>query len=127
MAHNPHHEHLIAEVEKMFEPMLSRSPQAIYVYLDDEHKFCNKKFALLLGYKSTKEWVKNPYPLSDILPKDQKIVIKAYMNASEKFTASTFAATLVKKSGKKIPANVIMVPFSYQKEVFVVHFISPVK
>jgi len=124
MAHNPHHEHLIAEVSKMFEPMLSRSPQAIYVYLDDEHKFCNKKFAELIGYKSTKEWQENFYPLSDILEKDQKKVIKAYMNASEKFIATTFAVTLVKKSGKKIQANVIMVPFSYQKEVFVIHYIT---
>ncbi len=65
MTHDQHHEHLIAEVEELYKPILSKSPQAIYIYLDDEHKTCNKKFSSLLGYKSVKEWVDNEYPLAD--------------------------------------------------------------
>ena len=55
MTHNPHHEHLIAEIKELFEPLLTNSKQAIYISLDDEHKICNSKFADLLGYKSTQE------------------------------------------------------------------------
>lgn len=127
MSHNPHHEHLIAEVAEMLKPVLSKSPQAIYVYLDDEHKVCNKKFSDMLGYKSPKEWADFEYPVSDVLESEQEKGIKAYLAASEKFVAGRFEATWVSKSGKKIKTEVIMAPFTYKGEVFVLHFISPKK
>lgn len=123
--HDPHHEHLMAEITEMFKPVLEKSPQAIYIYLDDTHKICNKKFADLLGYKSVQEWVDNQTPVSDVDEKDQEKVINAYMEASRNLKASTLSATVVKKDGKKITADVIMTPFTYQGEVFVLHFISP--
>ena len=126
-AHNIHHLHLIKELAEELKPVLSKSPQAIYLYLDDEHKTCNKKFADLLGYKSVKAWVDNQYPISDVDEKDQEKGIEAYMNASRKFKASTFSGTLVKKNGKKIKAEIIMAPISYKGEVFVPHFISEKK
>ena len=124
MAHNPHHEHLIIEVSKMLQPVLAKSTQAIYVYLDDEHKICNKKFADLLGYKSPQEWVDNQYPISDVDEAEQEKGIKAYMEASNKFQASVIPATWIKKDGKKIKTQVIMAPFTYKDEVFVLHFIT---
>ena len=108
-------------------PILTKSPQAIYLYLDDEHKTCNKKFAAMLGYSSVAEWVKNQYPISDVVEADQEKGIKAYMDASRKFKAGTSKATWVKKDGKKIPTTVTLVPLTYKNEVFVLHFISPEK
>lgn len=125
MTHHEHHEHLVKEVEEILKPILLHSPQAIYVYLDDTHKTCNKKFSDMLGYKTPKEWVANEYPIDDIVEKDQKKGIQAYMNASEKYIATTVTGTWVKKNGKKIKTQIIMVPFTYKKEVFVIHFISP--
>lgn len=124
MSHNTHHEHLIKEVEKQFEPLLKNSPQAIYIYLDDEHKTCNEKFAKMLGYKSTKEWKDFLFPVSDIEEKDQKKVIKSYMDASRKFKASTISCLWVRKDKKKIKTEVTFTPFIYEGEVFVLHFIS---
>lgn len=121
---NPHHVHLIKELAEQLKPVLSHSPQAIYLYLDDEHKICNKKFADLLGYKSIGEWVDYPYPVSDVSQKDQEKVIKAYMNASKKFKAATLSVTLIKKDGKKIQVTVTMVPLTYRGEVFVLHFLE---
>ena len=127
MAHNIHHEHLIKEIEELLKPILSNSPQAIYIYLDDTHKTCNKKFADMLGYKSPKEWISNQYPLSDVDKKDQKKVIAAYMDASRKFKAAVLTAALLRKDGKKVKTELIMVPFTYQNEVCVLHFISKKK
>ena len=124
MTHDPHHEHLIKEVAEMLRPVLSKSPQGVYIYLDDEHKICNKKYAEMLGYKSVSEWVKNPYPIDDTLEKDQEKGIKAYMDASEKFKASSFSGSLVTKKGRKIKTSVTVVPFTYKGEVFVLHFFS---
>ncbi len=113
------------EMAQMFGPLFKKSSQAIYLYLDDEHKICNEKFAKLLGYKSPREWVKNLYPVDDLARKDQKKGIKAFMEASNKLKASTVSGTWIRKGGKKINTNVTMVPFPYSGEVFVLHFISP--
>ena len=124
MSHDPHHKHLVEELAEQLKPVLSKSPQAIYLYLDDEHKTCNKKFADMLGYKSIKEWEKNLYPLDDVAEADQDKGVKAYMEASQTFKASTFSGSMIKKSGKKFKAEVTMVPITYKNEVFVLHFIS---
>ena len=47
-------------------PVLEKSEQAIYLYLHDNHKVRNKKFADLIGYKSPKEWADAEAPLSDV-------------------------------------------------------------
>jgi hypothetical protein len=124
MAHDEHHEHLIKEVAEIYEPVLTNSPQAIYIYLDDTHKICNQKFADLLGYKSIEEWVANENPIGDIAESDQNSVIEAYGKASEANEASFLSATAATKGGSEVEIDLIMVPFSYKNEVFVIHFIS---
>src|SRR3972149_11241618 len=84
-----HHEELVAGVTEKMKPVLENSSQAIYIYLDDEHKVCNQRFADLLGYKSPEEWADTDAPLSDVVEEDQPGVIEAYINASEKMLASS--------------------------------------
>lgn len=127
MAHDIHHEHIVKELTEQLEPLFSKSPQGIYLYLDDEHKSCNKQFADMLGYKSPKEWVANEFPIEDVAEEDQEKGIEAYMNASRKLIASTISGTLVKKDGKKIKTEITMAPITYKGEVFVLHFISKEK
>lgn len=125
VTHNEHHEHLVKELSDILEQVFSNSPQAIYLYLDDEHKSCNQKFADLLGYNSIQEWVDNEFPIGDVVEEDQQKGIDAYMAASRDMKASSFQGTWVSKSGEKIKSEVIMVPISYKNEVFVLHFITP--
>lgn len=124
MAHNQH-VHLVHELAEMLSPLFTKSKQAVYLYLDDEHKTCNSTYAKLLGYKNVQEWVENLYPIDDVDPKDQPKGIKAYMNASGKLQGSTLTGTMIKKNGRKFKAEIIMVPLPYKKEVFVLHFINP--
>src|SRR3989344_6899464 len=97
MVHDEHYEHLVKEIAEQFEPVLSKSPQGIYIYLDDEHKICNKKFADMLGYKSIEEWVSNETPVGDVLEEDQEKVIKAYGEACEHFKASKLSVSIFLK------------------------------
>ena len=127
MVHDEHHEHLVKEIAEQFEPVLSKSPQGIYIYLDDEHKICNKKFADMLGYKSIEEWVSNETPVGDVSEEDQEKVIDAYGEASRNLKASKLSASIVRKDGKKIKADVIMAPITYKGEIFVIHFVSEEK
>ncbi|MBI4188178.1 MAG: hypothetical protein HY529_03115 [Chloroflexi bacterium] len=72
------------QVCEQLKPIMDKSPQGIYAYLDDVHKICNKKLADLLGYKSIREWADTDAPLSDIVEEDQETVVSALIDASEK-------------------------------------------
>ena len=124
MTHDVHHEHLIKELAELLEPVLSNSPQAVYLYLDDAHKICNQKFTDLLGYKSIDEWVHVESPVDDIVEEDRDRVIQAYVDASEDFKASAIKAKIIKQDGDVLDADIIMVPITYKEEVFVLHFVS---
>lgn len=125
MAHDEHHEHLIKEVAEIFEPILSDSPQAIYIYLDDSHKICNQNFADLMGYGSIDEWVANENPVGDFAELDQNNVIEAYEKASEEFLATSLSVVINTQGGSEAEADLIMTPFAYKGETFVVHFLTP--
>ncbi len=124
MPHDEHHEHLVKELTDQLSTVFNNSDQAIYLYLDDAHKNCNQKFADLVGYKSIREWVENQTPVADVAEEDRDKVIEAYSEASQNFNASHLSAKIVKKDGTKISTDIIMVPITYQNEVFALHFIT---
>ncbi len=123
----PHHENLVKGISDEMKMVLEKSPQAIYLYLDDNHKVCNKKFAAWLGYKSPKEWADTEAPLADVVEEDQQSVIDAYMNASEKMTASSVKVRVKNiKTGKIVKTNMIITPIGHAGHVFTAHFFSKI-
>lgn len=125
MDEQQHHEELIKGISKEQKLILDGSPQAIYIYLDDTHKVCNKKFADLLGYASPAAWAKMDAPLADVVEKDQQLVIDAYGKAAEKLAASKLEISFKNvKTGKVIKAGLVMVPIAFSGHVFVMHFIQ---
>ena len=125
MDHDAHHEHLVKELTEQLSLLFEKSTQGIYLYLDDMHKSCNKRFSDLLGYDSPDEWQKNEFPIGDVIEEDQEKGIHAYMHASEEFTSSTIEVRFKTKKGKTINSEITFVPLPYKDEVFVLHFISP--
>ncbi|MGB8707927.1 MAG: hypothetical protein WCD72_08315 [Dehalococcoidia bacterium] len=125
MAQEQHHEELVSGIAEQLELILKKSKQAVYIYLDDTHKVCNKNFAKLLGYKSAKEWADTEVPLADVDEADQKAVISAFEKATEKFTASSLDVAMRNvKTNKLVKTKVIVAPTMYQGHVFAIHFIS---
>jgi hypothetical protein len=127
MDEQQHHEELVKGITEQMKPLLQKSEQAIYIYLDDNHKVCNKKYADLLGYKSPKEWADAEAPLSDIVEEDQQSVIKAYMNASEKMVASAIEVRAKNvETGKIVKTRMIIAPVGHAGHVFTAHFLSKI-
>jgi carbohydrate-binding DOMON domain-containing protein len=127
MEENIHHEELVSGLSEQLNQILEKSDQAVYVYLDDEHKNCNKKFADLLGYKSVKEWVEIDAPLADVVEEDQGKVITAYMNTMEKLIASQVEVSMRNvKTGKLVKTKMILVPIAFRGHLFSLQFISRV-
>jgi len=125
MAHEHHHEELISGITEQLEPMLKKSKQAVYIYLDDVHKVCNENFAKLLGYKSVKEWADTEAPLADVDEGDQEAVISAYQDAVEMFKASSLDIAMKNvRNNKLVKTRMIVAPMVYQGHVFSIHFLS---
>lgn len=122
-----HHEELVKGIKEQMKAVLEKSEQAIYLYLDDNHKVCNKKFADLLGYKSPKEWADEEAPLADVVEEDQQAVIDAYMNASEKMLASAIQVRIKNvKTDKIVKTRMIIAPVGHSGHVFTAHFVSKI-
>jgi hypothetical protein len=122
-----HHEELVNGITEQMKPVLEKSEQAIYIYLDDNHKVCNKKLADLLGYKSAKEWADAEAPLSDVIEEDQQSVIDAYMNASQKMVASSLEIRMKNvKTSKIIKTRMVIAPVGHAGHVFTAHFLSKI-
>jgi PAS domain-containing protein len=129
--HNHDHEHH-AELVQGFvdeqQEIFNSSSQAMYVFLDDDNRICNQKFAKLLGYTSPEEWrnvdVQGAFPQVFIDSKSQRPLVEAYQNAMEKGVAASLKVSWKKKNGGAVNTNVILVPVLYQGHLFALHFIS---
>jgi PAS domain-containing protein len=123
-----HHEELVSGLYHQLKEIFDSSPQAIYLYLDDNHKVCNERFAKMQGYSSPEEWAHIENPLAaGVGESSQAAVVLAYRNATEKLIASQINVTLKKKNGEKFDASIIMVPVVYQGHVFALHYITPME
>jgi hypothetical protein len=122
-----HHEELVSGFHNQLKEIFDSSEQAIYLYLDDTHKVCNKKFAIMQGFSSPEEWVKVDNPLeAGVAKSSQDTIVSAYKNAMEKLVASKVNVKLMKKNGATFDASIIMVPLAYQGHLFALHYISPI-
>jgi PAS domain S-box-containing protein len=121
-----HHEELVRGLLNQMKVIFESSEQPMYLYLDDNHWECNKRFSDLLGYNSPEELVSQQLPLLDALvsEKSQDSLVTAYGNAMEKKVGSTIEVTWKKNNGRTVDTNVILVPIAYEGHLFALHFLS---
>jgi len=120
-----HHEELVKGLYDQMKPILEGSEQPIFIYLDDNHKACNSKFATMLGFRSPQEWAQlmgflDPH----VVEKSQETLTTAYFDAMNKMKASTIQLTFKKKGGGTVEATMILVPMYFQGHMFAVHFVT---
>ena len=120
-----HHEELVNGLYEQMKPILDKSEQPIFIYLDDNHKACNSKFATMLGFKSPQEWAeKQGFLEVYVTEKSRETLSSAYWNAMEKMVASTIPMTWMKKDGVTIESMMILVPMFFDGHMFSVHFVT---
>ncbi len=126
MKNHKNHEALINGLSKELKPIFEKSEQAIYLYLDDIHKSCNKKFAKLLGFDSPQQWAKTTEPFTQafVEPASQKTLVSAFQKAMGKCVGSKIKVVWKKKTGKPVKTGVILIPIRYKGHLFALHFIS---
>jgi PAS domain-containing protein len=120
-----HHETLIAGISEQMKSILDSSQQGIYIYLDNIHKVCNRKFATLLGYSSPEEWAKVEDAFEVFVDRgSQETLASAYNRAMEKFIPANIKVTWKKKTGGTVDTTVVLVPIAYDDHLFALHFIA---
>lgn len=126
MDQHEHHNNVMQSVAEEYQDILANSEQAIYIYLDDSHKICNKKFAMLLGYESEDEWAKieTSFPDTFVADESQETLVSAFQDAMEKSVASVNKIVWKKKDTTTVKSSVVLVPISQNGELFALHFVS---
>lgn len=126
MKEHQSHGDLLKEAREHLKAIFEGSKQSIYLFLDDENKFCNKKFATLLGYSSPDEWskVKESFTQAFVDDKSQDKLVSTYQNAINDFVGSSIEVEWKKKTGGKVKTKVILVPFLFNGHLFALHFID---
>lgn len=122
--HN-HHDELMRSIAKEYQDIFENSEQGMYIYLDDSHKICNKKFATLLGYGSEDEWskVEESFPSAFVANQSQRTLVSSYQDAMRNSVGSTNDITWKKKDGSTVSTTVLLVPISHEGHIFALHFV----
>jgi hypothetical protein len=117
---------ILKKTYEMYKNMFDKSSQAIYIFLDDQHKICNSKFLTLLGYKNAEEWAKveNSFTEAFVDEDSQHALVHAYQNAMENLVGSAIKVKWKTASNKKVETNVILVPIIVEGYLMALHFIS---
>lgn len=120
-----HHEELVQVLYDQLRPIFDKSEQPMFIYLDDNHKACNGKFAEMLGFKSPQDWADRQGFLEIFVAENSReTLMNAYWSAMNKMVASTIPLTWMTKNGSKIDSTMILVPMYSQGHMFSVHFVT---
>jgi len=120
------HSQIIVGVFKQMRDVFEMSGQGIYIYLDDQNKVCNSKFAAMLGYASPEEWasVKQNFPTAFVAEKSQRALVETYQRAVERGTGSSINIVWKRKTGGTVKTQVILVPLSFEDHRMALHFVT---
>lgn len=124
-AQDPHTQGLDALVADL-QGLADVSPQAMYIFLDDRNKWCNERFAKLLGYATPAEWaaVSDSFTRAFVDPKSQATLVSTYQTAMEQGAARQIPVTWRGKGGKPAKTQVILVPIERAGHRMALHFVT---
>jgi len=119
------HRAILTGISDQLRPVLEGSPQGIYIYLDDDHKICNQRFAEMLGYDSAADWSR-PRPFTDyVADGSQRLLVATYQRAMEQQAAGVIEVVWKRRDGGTQPSTVQLVPIAFGDELLALHFVTP--
>jgi PAS domain S-box-containing protein len=116
----------ITKATEQLRDLYETSGQAMYLFLDDHNKSCNKRFAQLLGYSTPEAWaaVHTSFPAAFVAPKSQETLVDTYQMAMNEGVAASVPITWKRKDGKTVDTDVILVPIEVDGARLALHFIT---
>ncbi len=122
-----HRKEIIEGISEQLSGVFGKSSQGIYIYLDDVHKACNRKFSSMLGYPTPAKWasVEDSFP-KFVAEKSRRTLISAYRTAMEKKDGSVIEVSWNKLGGGIVKTQVMLVPIAYKGHMLALHFVEKI-
>lgn len=119
---------VLQSINSQLGKLMGSSSQAMYVYVDDKRKVCNRRMSELLGYPTPEAWaaVTTSFPTAFVQPDSQETLVDAYQDALHNGVGCAIPVTWKRKDGKGVDTDVILVPLDVGGQRVAVHFIEPV-
>jgi PAS domain S-box-containing protein len=118
------HSKIITELGKEFKPVLSHSPDGVYLWLDDENMICNEKFAKMLGYTVREIQAVGDFLGKLVAEKDQQMFANNYRKTIAALSSPVrFKFQAVKKDGSRFSAETDMIPITFKGHAIAYHFV----
>ncbi|MFN2588083.1 MAG: PAS domain S-box protein [Actinomycetota bacterium] len=120
------HAQAVNELRENLAPIFDRSPDGVYVWLDETNKACNDKLAKLFGY-SVDEWEAVDDFAATFLADDRGHYVWEYQTkvADLRFPV-TFRFKGKRKDGSTFDAETDMIPLTYGGHTVAYHFVRQV-
>jgi PAS domain S-box-containing protein len=118
------HERWIAEIETEWAPLFETCPDAVYIYIDDEHKTCNRRAADLWGM--TVEEFKATESLLDACVAEESIDLvmhNYFTHFGEETRPVMFDFMARKQDGSTFPATAFNIPIVHDGELMLLCFV----
>jgi PAS domain S-box-containing protein len=120
------HQRWIAEIEAEWAPLFLTCPDAIYVYIDDEHKTCNQAFADLFGFSIDEFKAMESYLDMCVDEESIELVIHYYTrHFEEEVRPVTFDYTARRRDGSTFLATAFNIPIVHDGQLMLLCFIRP--
>jgi PAS domain S-box-containing protein len=122
-----HHSDLVKGLAEQMSPVFEKSHQGLVIYLDDDHKACNGRFAKMLGYEAD-EWAKvdTNFLETFIAPEDRDAVMENYHQPfASQLSASTLKVRWLTKDGRTVESTMIHVPVAFDGHLVAVMYVTP--
>ncbi len=121
------HEQILTALLKQLTPVFLHSPDGVYLYLDDNHKVCNKRLADMFGM-TVEQWSRVPNFLEGfVAPQDRDLVASNFQTHIATLSRPvTFRFTAVRKNGKTFTAETEMIPLSWNGYPIAYHFVREI-
>ena len=122
------HEQIMRELAEQFQPVLDKSPDGVYLWLDEEHAICNKRLADMFGY-TVAEWSgKVPFLDNMVAKPDQSMFAWNYQNRVATLAyPATFRFRGRRKDGSTFAAETDMIPISWRGHAVAYHFVREIR
>jgi PAS domain S-box-containing protein len=121
------HDEALRDLTAHFQPILDRSPDGVYLWLDENHMTCNEQFARLFG-ASSKEWNARPPLLGDFVAEgDQEFFAQNYERTVSRLAHPvTFRFRGRRLDGSTFAAETDMIPIAFRGHAAAYHFVRQV-
>lgn len=124
------HEHvkILRELSEQFQPLFEKSPDGIYLYIDEVHKICSERFARMFGL-TVAEWeAMEGFVNKHAAPEDQEKIVNSYnKHIHQTLTPARFQFTGIRKDGTRFKGETDMIPFPWRGEMIAFHFFRELK